>query len=560
VLTLAALPAGAQQESVACAGQRIDEIIVIPAAPTVAVTRHVPIAAAFVRAVHTTTHADLIRRFLLLRVGDRCDELRRAESERILRTQPFIAEASVRVLADSAGGVALEVRTSDEIALVLGAAAHAGSPPLRFLRVGDANLSGEGVYVAADWRHGGAFRDGFGVRVIDNQFLGKRYTLLADAHRTPLGSEWETGTIHPFVTDLQRAAWVARVGANDEYVQFRNDEQSSHAVRLVRNFFDVGGIARIGRPGHLALLGASLSGDDERPGSAPLLITPNGFAPDTSTALAGRYTNHRIARANLLLGLRDLGFKRVQGFDALTATQDMPVGLQIGALVGRGLPLLGAGEHDLFVASDVYAGTAGRRNALRVQVTSEGRRSGDTRAWDGILTSGRAVEYWKLSAAQTTTATLEFSGGWRQRIPFKLSFGDPDGGLRGFSSSNVPGGRRLVFRLDHRVFIARPNDLGDLGAGAFVDAGRLWAGDIPYGVTTPVRASAGVSLLAAVPPRSPRLWRLDLAYVMTPEPGRRRLELRLSSVDRTRFFLTEPSDIGQTREQTVPASIFRWPE
>jgi hypothetical protein len=557
---MAARPARAQQDTVRCAGQRIDSIVVLPSAPTVAVVRHVPIAAAFVRAVHTTTHADLIRRFLLLRAGDSCDELRRSESERILRTQPFIAEASVRAVKDSSGGVVLEVRTSDEIALVLGAAARTGNPPLRFVRLGDANLSGEGVYLAADWRNGGAFRDGFGVRVIDNQFLGRRYTLLGDAHRTPLGSEWEAGASHPFITDLQRAAWVARVGAKDDYVQFRNDEQTSHGVRLVRSFFDVGGIARIGRPGRLALIGSSISGDDERPGSAAVLITPDGFAPDTSTALAGRYADHRIARANVLLGLRDLGFRRVQGFDALTGTQDMPVGFQLGTLIGRGLPMLGASERDMFVAADLYAGAAGRDNALRVQVTSEGRRSGEAHAWDGLLTSGRAVEYWKPTPRQTTTAALEFSGGWRQRIPFKLSLGDPDGGLRGFSSSNVPGGRRLVFRLDHRVFIARPGNLGDLGVGAFTDTGRLWAGDIPYGVTTPIRASAGVSLLAAVPPRSPRLWRLDLAYVITPALGRRRLELRLSSLDRTRFFLTEPSDIGTTREQTVPASVFRWPE
>jgi hypothetical protein len=88
----------------------------------------------------------------------------------------------------------------------------------------------------------------------------------------------------------------------------------------------------------------------------------------------------------------------------------------------------------------------------------------------------------------------------------------------------------------------------------------LWRGDIPYGVTTPWRSSAGISLLAAVPPHSARVWRVDLAYAIRPEPGGHRMELRLTNTDKTTFFLAEPSDISATRERTVPSSVFRWPQ
>ena len=73
-----------------------------------------------------------------------------------------------------------------------------------------------------------------------------------------------------------------------------NDINSSHALRLARNYFDVGGIVRIGPPGRLSLFGASISGDDERPAHDPVLVTNNGFAPDTSTALL-RPLRRRIA-------------------------------------------------------------------------------------------------------------------------------------------------------------------------------------------------------------------------------------------------------------------------
>jgi len=560
--TLAAHPPATPSDSiVACAGQRIDSIIVHTSAPTAAILRRVPIVAHMVAAVHTTTHRELIRRFLLLHVGDRCDDLRRTESERIIREQPFIADADVRVLpsTSSSGGVMLDVETSDEVAAVVGVSASAGIPPLRVIRLGDANLSGEGIYLAGDWRDGGAFRDGFGGRFSDNQLFGRPYTFTLDGHQDPLGDSWQVNATHPFYTDIQRIAWRARAGARDGYVQYSIDENTAHALRLARNFFDVGGIIRVGPPGRLSLFGASISGNDERPAALPVLITDNGFAPDTSSALLGRFETHRIARVNTLWGVRDIGYARVRGFDALTATQDLPVGFELGTLFGRSLSVLGSRDDDIFMSGDVYLGAAQRDVGLRVQLEGEGRRDNDEGRWDGILTSGQTVGYLRPSENNTMTGSLEFSGGWNQRIPFNLSLSDPTGGVRGYISSRTPGGQRIVARWEDRQFVGRPFKLADMGVGVFAESGRLWAGDIPYGVTTPFRSSFGVSLYGAVPPASARLWRLDLAIAANPAPGGHRLELRLSNMDRTTFFLAEPSDIGATREQTVPSSVFRWP-
>jgi hypothetical protein len=544
---------------VLCNGQRIDDIIIRSSAPTAAAFRRVPIVAKFVSAVHTTTRTNLIRRFLLLHEGDECSELRRAESERILRAQPFIATATIKTVRDSAGGVSLDVSTSDEVALVAGIAAGPGSPPVRFLRVGDANLNGEGIYFAGDWRSGKPFRNGYGGRFVDNQLFGRPYIFEANGHITPLGSDWSLDATHPFYTDIQRIAWRARAGANDDYVQYENDINSSHAIRLQRNYFDVGGIVRLGPPGRLSLFGASISGDDERPGKIPVLVTPTGFATDTSTKLLNRFADHRIARVNALWGVRDIGFATVTGFDAMTATQDLPVGFQLGTMLGRSLSVLGSRDDDIFMGGDIYIGAVGDWSALRVQMQGEGRRDNTTGLWDGLLASSRAVEYVKFSSRNTGQVSLEFSGGWRQRIPFNLSFSDHEGGLRGFGASNTPGGQRLVGRIDDRQFLGRPYNIGDFGVGAFADAGRLWAGDIPYGVDTPVRASVGLSLFGAIPAGSPRMWRVDIAYAVRPEPGGRRFELRLTNTNRTTFFLPEPSDISATRERSVPSSVFRWP-
>jgi hypothetical protein len=563
-LVIAAAPAEARAQAqdtlfVHCFGQRIENIIVRSSAPTAAFLRRAPVLHDIVSAIHVTTNPEVIQRFLLLSRGDACDELRRADSERILRAQPFIADASVRAIPDSAGGVTLLVETSDEISAVLDAAIGPGSPFVRFVRFGDANLDGEGLYVAGDWRDGGAFRDAFGGRFIDNQMFGRPYTLTAQAFRNPLGTAWSAQGFHPFYTDIQRVAWLVQFGSLDDYVQFENDVNSSHALRLVRGFFELGGVLRIGPPGRLSLFGLAFTGDDERPGSTQVLVTSHGFAPDTGTQLLNRYVDHRIARVNLLWGVRDIGFTRVKGLDALTATQDFPVGFQVGTQFGRSVTALGARDDDIFMTSDLYVGAIGHNNALRLQIEGEGRHDNSSNLWDGMLANGIAVEYYKPVPSNTTTLSLAFSGGWQQRIPFNFTFSDPVGGLRGYTGSNTPGGRRFVARLDSRQYLGRPHGVADVGVGAFIEGGRLWAGDIPYGVNTPTRASIGVSLLGSAPPGSPRIWRLDLAYPLNPELGGRRFEIRVGSSDLTTFFLPEPFDVQGTREQTVPSSVFRWP-
>jgi len=64
---------------------------------------------------HTTTKARVIGSFLLLSAGQPCTERLRAESERILRFQPFLADATVRAFPDDVGGVRIEVESIDEI-------------------------------------------------------------------------------------------------------------------------------------------------------------------------------------------------------------------------------------------------------------------------------------------------------------------------------------------------------------------------------------------------------------------------------------------------------------
>jgi hypothetical protein len=98
-----------------------------------------------------------------------------------------------------------------------------------------------------------------------------------------------------------------------------------------------------------------------------------------------------------------------------------------------------------------------------------------------------------------------------------------------------------------------------LGLAEFVEVGQLFAGDVPFGTDSPLSSSIGIGILAATPRGSARLWRMDIAMAMSGNPAGRRLEVRFSGADNTKFFFREPENVERTRERTVPSSVFRWP-
>jgi hypothetical protein len=270
------------------------------------------------------------------------------------------------------------------------------------------------------------------------------------------------------------------------------------------------------------------------------------------------YSAHKIARANILWGVRDIYFVRREGLDALNGAQDVPIGFQLGTQFGRSLAMLGAREDDIFMAGDLYIGATSGIATLRVQAQGEGRRGSGISQWDGVLTTGRVTHYLKFSPWHLNQATVEWSGGYRQRTPFQLLIGVPDGGVRGYEESRLAGGQRIVARLEERFRLGTVNGLADAGVAVFADAGRMWAGDVPFGVNTPVKASIGFSVLGAAPIRSARMWRVDFALPVSSDANAR-WTVKVSNIDRTQFVFHEARDVAVGRELTVPSSIFAWP-
>ena len=543
-----------------CAGQTISDIVVVTQQPY---TDKLPRRAEFLghtaRALHATTRTNVVRRFLLLDVGDPCNQIRRAESERILRAQPFLVDARIDVYDDEAGGVRLEVQTRDEFSLIAEPNLKLAAPVLKAIRLGDANLGGLGLLAAATWREGGPFNDVIGLRVTDYQFAGKRDELRLFGQRNEHGQELRAELIRPYYTDLQRFAWVGAIGGTRDHAVFRRPQREGNAVNVVRQFANVGAIARSGPAGRLKLLGLSVTREFVRTDSMPVLLTARGIVPDPAGPLPLRFRDQHVARLNGLFGLRRLRFAQVQGFDALNGAQDVRVGMQMNAVYGQSLNIGDATDRDRFVAANLYGGYGNEHWFAGAQAIGEARYDRASHAWDNIITSGRLAWYFKPAVKQLTLAQMEWGAGRNMQVPFQLSLADNDGGIRGHHRTREPGASRLVFRGEQRLIVPTRYNVADVGLAAFAETGKQWSDrTVPYSVTTPWRGAVGFSVLAAVPPRSRRLWRVDFAFPVSTDPNRR-FEIRVTSDDRTRAFWREPDDITAYRERTVPTSLFSWP-
>jgi len=287
------------------------------------------------------------------------------------------------------------------------------------------------------------------------------------------------------------------------------------------------------------------------------------FTPEGAPIVVGTHpapAPYHSTRLNAFVGVRDLRFVRVQGFDALTATQDVPTGYQAGFMAGRGFeaPSAGGGTRELFVAGDVYLGGGDSVQATRLQLRGQTVRSREDGKWGRTVATGRFAHQYKPASHHLLELSADWAAAWRSGIPLQLMLGAKEGGVRGHDEERVGGAQRARVSVEHRVVLGNVARLGDLGFAGFFDAGRVWRGDAPFGVTTPTRTSLGISLLAAVPSRSARVWRLDVAMPMNG-PNAHRVEFGLSRGDRTVVFWREPRDVSLLRGRSVPSSVFAWP-
>jgi hypothetical protein len=302
-----------------------------------------------------------------------------------------------------------------------------------------------------------------------------------------------------------------------------------------------------------------------------MTLTQRTLAPDEPVVRA--LLDARFADPFAVLGLHTLSSETI-----VRTLQPGALAVEVIGKEGRATPLQRIGDSDLFAAkvppdtrngyrlrihwsgavqetADAYS-FGPQLGDFDLHLITEGRREIGLPSWDGIVSSGLLALYLKPTENNLLRAWTAFAGGWRIQVPFQLRLEAENQRLIGYPAA-LHGGRRVAAGLLARHVLPGLTSRGDVGLGLFANAARLWAGDAPFGVNTPVLPSAGISLFAAAPKGSQRTLRIDVGTALRTGIVRSGWEVRLIYTAFTRTVLTEPGDILGAREQLIGPNVFR---
>ena len=505
--------------------------------------------------MHVDTREEFIASELLFGEGDCPEPLLLEESERILRELRFIATAEVRAVGQPDGTRHVLVTTRDQwtTKIQIDVTVDDG---LQFegASVVEENFLGSGHLIGAFYQQRKQRQD-YGLTLESARFAGTRLDGRFSAGRTRAGSFGDAMLVYPFVGEVGRVAGRLRLYSRESLFPYVLDPALDYSYAVLPELeqrIEATQAYRFGEPGDLSLFGLGLTREvlrfNEYPGSVSL-IRGLDFGNllddelDVGARLARQTRGHDLTRVNLLLARRKVRFETRSGLDAVTGTQDVPQGVDVALTFAPRLPLGGwfgadrdparaealdvdALASDVLARLSFFGGVASESAVLLVNAETEGRRvrfenEADAR-WRDIFSEADLLAYWQpgVAVAKTLVARVSASGGWNTISPFQLTLGGRDV-VRGYKEEDFPAGRRVVASLENRVDLQWPSpSLIDLGLTFFADAGRAWAGDVPFGVDTGWKASVGAGLRVGFPAGIARVTRIDVAWPVGADSGR----------------------------------------
>lgn len=477
--------------------------------------------------LHVRTRESVVARELLFSVGECWDPELAQESERLLRNMPFIGRVDIFGVPQDDGSIHAVVDTQDEWSTRVDVRVRFDDGfGVKGAEVREENLLGTGQSIRLFYFEHEVEQD-YGAEYYTPQLGGTRWDMTVGGGQTRAGTFVREELAFPFVGEVGR--WAARqsFAREDQFFDFiaqTPNGERTHVLLPVRDkAFDIAVLSRIGPLGNLTVLGGALTFQElTYPGGLSAIRTTRGDFDQLSpgdSALARTVWDDvdevRNIRMMLLLGQRNIWWIQRRGLDSMRGIQDVPLGLEVQLGIGRSIPALQQ-EDDLFTTMTVYAGVDAGTIAGAVRTRGDARRDFDAPVdqseWEDVYAEGELLAYWRPgdSARHTLFGRVAGAAGWHTRTPFQLTIGG-DFGLRGYDDDDFPGAQRITATLEDRIYLGWFRDVLDLGASVFVDAGRIFPGDVPFGIDSGWRASVGAGLRGAFPAGSRTTYRIDFA-------------------------------------------------
>ena len=493
--------------------------------------------------LHVETRRGVLRWELLFEEGMCFDALRLTESERNLRSLPYVQSASVVDIPLEDGSHRVEVETRDRWALSasLGLDFEEGID-VSGVQASHRNVLGSGLRASFFRR---AFRERlrYGVLTRHTNVFGTRVDAVVHGGRTRAGDYLSQSLQKPFLNEFADHAFRQVVARRDDYFGYALPPDFGFSPAYLRYRAELVELAyqtRLGVQGGRRVvlgIGASYESFSRVDGDAGARTVVDGdfsetvpAEPTVRDALFAQADPHSSARITGYLGIRDVRYDIRGGIDAIHALQDLLVGGAVTLAAGPGLAVAGGENEDVLVRLQGRAGFLGESTYLLTRADVHARRilggAAGAQGWRDAVGSVQADAYWTQSDWASLYVRARASGGWNTDRPFQLRLGGRES-IRAYSEDAFPGGQLLFGSVEQR-FVVDPlsPSFVDVGAALFADAGRMWAGDVPFGTDSGWQAGIGAGLRVS-PSGGRRVFRADVMLPLTDLREARGVTLRL---------------------------------
>jgi hypothetical protein len=464
--------------------------------------------------LHRTTRPEVIERQLLLRRGDRFTQEALEESERILRANSYLYDATVRAVPAGEGVVDIEVTTRDVWTLQGGIAFNrAGERNTGSVHLEDTNFFGTGkevtlLHVDDIDRTSDVFR------FRDPSLIGSRARLELSYADNSDGGRKRFELERPFYS--LDARWALGVsGMQDERI-----EPLYEFARIVQRFRHESDFAEI-----YTGLSPGLTGGGTHRWRAGFTVDRQRFDAegglDSTTVIP---PDRELSYPWISYESIHDGYITERGLDRLQRAQDLNLGRQFHIRLGWSTPELGGDVTRLIFDTGL---TAGWRPGPRQLLLASAQGSTRTRAGQTEnLRAGGGLRYYARNFRDNVFyAAAEAEFGRRLDPEDQILLGG-DNGLRGYPLRLQSGDRRFLVTLEQRFFSDREYfHLLHLGAAVFFDAGRAWYDKIPeryfFPTERPILKDIGLGLrIGSSRSSKASMVHLDLAFPLDGDTNR----------------------------------------
>jgi len=418
--------------------------------------------------IHITTRQNVIQQQLLFSPGERFTLQSLEETERLLRANRYIQNASVRPTIGQDGAVNVEIETSDVWTLVPKISfSRSGGENKSAIGIKETNLLGTGIAVELS-RKSNVDRDSTSIKFLDRHLGGSWYSLgvlYADS------SDGNTNFIQlekPFYSLSSKSSGGAFFLDNDRVDSFydRGVRQSEYRHQTLQSEI-YRGWSRGLVDGYSRRFIVGLAQDEQSFSAYETSDLPAGVVPG----------DRKLLYPFIGFEILEDDYEKARNVNQIGRTEDRFLGTWLSARLGVATTGAGSDRNALVVNASAQTGFGHSDSSSLLFTTGFGARVEDSGV-QNLSLDANAKYTRRQSKKRLLYLGLSASYGYNLDLDQLFEMGG-DSGLRGYPLRYQTGDKRAVFTIEQRYFTDwYPFRLFRVGGAVFFDAGRVW-GDQP---------------------------------------------------------------------------------